>query len=400
MTKRICFIRQSVYPYELSFRREVETLRRTGYETHVITMRDRRGEHRGRREEVIDGVYVHRLPVTRRRGSTLRYLYDYLSFFVLAALKVTALHLRHPFDAVQVNTMPDFLVFAAAIPKLLGARVTVMMQEPVPELWQTLRDTPPPLPVRWAERAAIAWADHAFTVTQQLKEAFVQRGSHADKISVILNVPEPRFLSLATDPPPPSADGDSFTLICHGAIEERYGHDTMLEAVARVRPHIPGLRLRILGAGSYVEQFLALRARLGLEDCVDYLGWVSLERMVQELRAADVGIVAQKSSPYSNLVHTNKMYEYIALGKPVLASRLRAVQAYFDEDALCYFTPADPQSLADGILALYRDPARRQRLAENAYRLYQHYRWDRQKEVYLSVYRRLLERTPQRKGIV
>jgi glycosyltransferase involved in cell wall biosynthesis len=377
-----------MYPDELPFRREVETLRRAGFETHAICF----GEKNRKREEVVNGVYVHRIPLVRKKTSIARYLYDYLSFFSLATLKLTALHLQCPFDAIQIGTMPDFLVFAAIIPKLLGAKVVAKMHEPVPELWQTIHNSQPPRILKMVEQSALAYVDAAFTVTQQLKDAYVSRGADPNKISVILNAPESRFLGLEGNTvETASEDTEYFTLVSHGAIEQRYGHDTILEAMALVKAQIPGLRLRILGSGSYQDEFLALKSRMGLEDCVQYLGWVPLSQLIQELRASDVGIVAQKSSPYSNLVHTNKMYEFIALGKPVLASRLKSVEAYFDEDALCYFEPSNAESLAQGIWDLYQHPAKRQALAENAQRLYDQYKWEKQKEIYLSVYQALLD---------
>ena len=387
MTRRICFVRQAGYPDELSVRREVETLHRAGFETHVICLGGGNQKH----EEVVNGVYVHRIPLARKKTSIVRYLYDYLLFFFLAALKLTTLYLRCPFNAIQINTMPDFLVFAAFVPKLLGAKVVVMMHEPVPELWQTLYNSPPPRILKIAEQSALAYVDAALTVTQQLKDTYVSRGANPNKISVILNVPESRFLELENAGENAMEDSEHFTLISHGAIEERYGHDTMLEAVALIKSQIPGLRLRILGQGSYQEKFLALISQMGLEDCVQYLGWVPLFQMIQELRAADVGIVAQKSSPYSNLVHTGKMYEFIALGKPVLASRLKSVEAYFPEDALYYFEPGNAESLAQGIWDLYQHPAKRRALVENAQKLYDQYKCEKQKEIYLSVYRALLD---------
>jgi glycosyltransferase involved in cell wall biosynthesis len=154
--------------------------------------------------------------------------------------------------------------------------------------------------------------------------------------------------------------------------------------------------MRILGTGTYVDQMLDLRKHLCLEDCVEYLGYVPLEQMIQELRAADVGIVAQKSSPYSNLVHTGKMYDYMALGIPVLASRLEAVEAYFGEDALAYFEPDSPQSLAERILDLYLHPEKREALSRTAQIAYSRYRWQEQKKVYLSAYQDLLkDRVPR-----
>ncbi|MDM8530393.1 glycosyltransferase [Anaerolineales bacterium HSG25] len=403
--KRVCVIRLSTYFGDMSVQREVATLHDAGYETHVICMdallSERVEGEVYQRELTVDGIHVHRMPTRRKKQGLVRYMFDYVSFFLLAALKVTQLHVERPFDVIQVNTMPDFLIFVALIPKLMGAKLVVMMQEPVPELWETMRGTPPPKPIKWMEQGALMFANRALTVTQQLKDAYVSRGARADKISVILNVPEMRFLASDDKNPPElpelpelptgiptgvSSSDDHFTLICHGAVEKRYGHDTMLGAVSLLRSQIPNLRLKILGAGSYEDEFVAQIKQLGLAEQVQFLGWVTLEQMVQEIQAADVGIVAQKSSPYSNLVQTNKMYEYIAFKKPVLASRLRAVEAYFNSEALQYFEPNNPQSLAEQILYLYKNPNRREALVNNAYELYEHYQWDNQKQIYLSTF--------------
>jgi len=383
MAKRACIVRH--YTYELLVRREAEALCSAGFEVDVICLSA--SSHGS--EEIENGVHVYRLPVTRKKGSIARYVFDYLSFFLLVALKLTVLHLRHPYAVIQVNNMPDFLVFATLIPRLSGAKATLVMYEPTPELWATKYNALCLIkPLEIIEQLSLRYAHAVFAVTQQLKEVLVARGASADKITVMLNVPDARFFEQALDNAP-RGDGH-FTLICHGAVEERYGHDTILQAVARVKSHIPNLRLRILGGGSYLNEFLAQVEAMGLEDYVQYLGWVPRAQMVEELRNADVGIVAQKSSPYSNLVHTGKMYDYLACGKPVLASRLKSVRAYFDEDCLYFFEPGDPESLAAGILDLYQCPARRQTLINNSRRLYDLYKWDKQKIAYLAVYHSLV----------
>jgi glycosyltransferase involved in cell wall biosynthesis len=392
--KRVCVVRQSVYPYELSVRREVETLYRSGHETHVISLDTQEDGHK--REERIEGVYVHRLPLIRKKTSVARYVFDYLSFFLLAMIKLTQLHLKHRFDVIQVNTMPDFLVFCTIVPKMMGAKVLLMMHEPVPELWLTKYNSPPPRLLTLTEQSALAYADRVLTVTQQLKDVYVTRGADAEKISVILNVPESRFLTveedtaLDEDTAAVTPDEKYFTLICHGAIEKRYGHDTMLDAVKLVKSQIPTLRLRILGKGSYLDEFLEQTRQMKLDDSVQYLGWVPLSELVRELQAADVGIVAQKSSPYSNLVHTNKMYDYLNFGLPVLASRLKAVEAYWDDDSLYFFEPGSPESLAEGILDLYQHPNKQKLLVEYSQQLYNQYKWDEQKKIYLSTYETLM----------
>jgi glycosyltransferase involved in cell wall biosynthesis len=391
MAKRVCFVRQAfVYPEgESNLRREVETLARAEFETHIICLNSQRGE-RYPSEEIIDGIHVYRIPVVRKKSNVARYIYEYLMFFLRAAFKVTQLHLKHPFDAIQVNTMPDFLVFASLIPKALKSKVVLMMHEPVPELWQTLYHSRAPWILKKMEQSALAYADAVFTVTQQMKDTYVSRGADPEKISVILNVPDERLLTSVKLPEQGKPINGCFTLICHGAVERRYGHDTILKAVDLIKLEIPGIRLRVLGRGSYAEKFASEIGLMGLGKYVQYLGYVPTPVMLEELNAADVGIVAQESSSYSNLVHTNKMYEYIALGIPVLATRLKSMSAYFGDDAIAYFEPGNPESLAAAISDLYHHPEKRELLVGNARKLYDQYRWEKQKEIYLSVYQRLL----------
>lgn len=403
MAKRVCLVRHNFYPNDMMVHRQAIALRDYGFDVDVLTLR---GKDQAVFED-IDGIHVRRLPLTRTKGSVFRYLYDYLSFFVPTALMLTIQHLRHRYAFIQVNTMPDFLVFATLIPRLMGAKVMLQVDEPTPELWATRLGLTQEedlkqakfwqrviiRTLRWIQQVSLHYAHAVFTVTQQLKDNLVCHGADPDKITVVLNVPDPRLFRLTIEDGngerQPATAGDRFTLISHGAIEERYGHDTMLQAIALLRSSIPGLRLRITGHGSYRDAFLAQVVTLGLQDCVHYLGYVPLDQLVTELRQADVGIVAQKSSVYSNLVHTCKMYDYLDFGKPVIASRLRAVQAYFDDDSLCFFRAGDSDDLARAILELYEKPNRRSTLIDNSRRLYQRYCWEVQREEYWSAYARL-----------
>lgn len=400
LRRRAAVVRLSGYPGDMLVRREAEAIASLGYDVEVFCLR----EGAEAKDEIVGNVRVHRLPLQRRKRGIFRNLFEYVAFFFLVAWALTVEHLRRPFAVIQVNTMPDFLVFATLLPKMLGARVTLQMYEPMAELWEAKFQEQAPVPKkhgafplrRWAARLplailrriaiwAVAYADHTFTVTEPLKALLVRRGAAPEKITVVLNVPDVRLFGDA--PEERRCEPAGFRLICTGAIEERYGHDTMLHAIAALRAELPGLQLRITGDGGWRDAFLALRDSLGLQDCVHYLGYVPLESLVAELQAADAGVVAQKASPYSHLVHTGKMYDYLAFGKPVIASRLDAVRAYFDEDSLCYFTPGDPQDLARAIRELVRCPEHRRALVRNSQKQYARYRWDGQKDHFLSVYR-------------
>lgn len=381
----VCIVRQTDM-YEPSVQREAEALAAAGFDVDVLCMR-----HPDRpARTVVGGVRIISLPAALGRSSGSRYLVDYGWFFTLAAGALALRHLCRPYTVVQVNTMPDFLVFAAAVPKLLGSRVFLQMNEPTPELAETLFGGPSRVTRALArvEQRALRFANRVFTVTDELRQRYVERGADGAKISVVLNGTDPRVrLGDWT----PSHDGAlrAFTVICHGAIEDRYGQDTIVDAARLLRDAGRELRVVITGRGTAVDDLLARVARHGLGDVVTFAGWVSERELNDLLHGADVGIVAQKASPYSHLVHTNKMVDYWIFGLPVVASRLQATAALYGDDVMEYFAPGDAADLARAIARLQDDPARREHLARNGRAAHARHGWAVQREIYLAPFRAL-----------
>src|SRR5919204_555941 len=198
---RVCIVRQTDL-YEPPVQREAEALAGAGFDVEVLCMRHPERPRRAR----VNGVRITSLPASLHRSSRVRYALGYAWFFLLVACTLAARHLRRPYAAVQVKTMPDFLVFAAVVPKLLGARVFAYMNEPTPELAETLFG-PGPLNrvLELVEQRALAFADHAFTVTEELKQRYVDRGADPERITVVLNGADPKVRFGAWSPAPSAA---------------------------------------------------------------------------------------------------------------------------------------------------------------------------------------------------
>lgn len=374
--------------YEPPVQRAAEALVSAGWEVEVLLM-----AHPERpRRSTVNGVDVTDLPTSLGRSSRLRYAVDYALFFVLAAATLAIRHLRRPYTVVQVNTMPDFLVFAAAVPRLLGARVFLFVNEPMPELAETVFG-PGRVPrlLELIEQRSLAFADHAFTVTEQLKQRLVDRGAPAERITVVLNGADPnvRFGAWRATEDPAT---DEFRVICHGAVEERYGQDTLVEAIALLRGDLPDLRLVLTGRGSFVEDVMRMVRERGIDDIVTFHGWVAHERLNDLLHSAHLGVVAQKPSPYSHLVHTNKMVDFWLFGLPVVAGRLRATEELYDDGVIEYYAPGDARDLARAIRRVHDDPARREELVRNGAQAQRRNGWIVQREAYLRAYE--LDRIP------
>jgi glycosyltransferase involved in cell wall biosynthesis len=390
---RACFIRAWYYPIDPRVSREIAALVDAGHEVDVVCMRAD-GEPAFER---LGGVNVHRLPVARRRAGLLRYLLEFLVIQVMATLYVGVLHARRRYDFVQVNSLPDWLVFAALIPKLLGTPVILDLHECMPEYAATVYHLPLSHPLvrllRSIEQASIRFADLTFTCTEQMRERFVERGARADRLGVVLNSCDEerlqplRYVSEARA----RADG-RFVIVSHGTVDENFGIDVIVRAVARLRDEIPGLRLEIYGDGKQRVAIEALVRELNCEDLV----WLSRRivphaELLPRIAEADMGVVAIRRDAFRDLTHCNKMYELVALRKPIAISRTRAIEAYFGEDCFEYFESGDDRDLARAIATLYADPVRRERLVRRAAERAEPYRWIHQRELYLGLVNRVLK---------
>src|SRR5205085_2638425 len=117
----------------------------------------------------------------------------------------------------------------------------------------------------WLEQASIRFASAVVTPTAQLRDLFVARGADPAKISVVMDGADEAVFRREAGA---RADPGHFTLISHGTIDERYGLDTTIEAVACLRSEIPGLRLRIYGEGPDKPRLVRLAAARGIADRV------------------------------------------------------------------------------------------------------------------------------------
>ncbi len=387
---RICVIRQGRFSFDPRVRREVDALLAAGHEVDVLCL-SRPGEPRLERS---GRLTVRHLPVQHAGGGLILHLYNYFLFWLLATVTAGLLHLRRRYDVVQVNSMPDALVFAAIIPRLFGARVVLDLHECMPEFFSTKFGTgmrhPAVRLVSLQEQASIRFADHVLTCTAPMRDAFVRRGASSEKISVILNGSDEQTF----DPKRYSRAGgkkEEFVLVSHGTIEERYGLDTIIRAVALLREEIPTLRFKIYGEGSQVGALRQLAKDLTVEDRVWFSpGFVPMEELVHGIASADVGVVAMKRDAFRDLTLCNKMSDFITMRKPVITSRTRSVETYFDESCFLCFESDDEYDLAEAIRRLYAEPELAARLVQRAAEVNEAYRWHRQSEHYLTIISRLV----------
>jgi glycosyltransferase involved in cell wall biosynthesis len=165
-----------------------------------------------------------------------------------------------------------------------------------------------------------------------------------------------------------------------------YGVQTVIRSIPLLVARIPNLELKIVGHGEYLDKLISLAHELGVEERVHFTGWVPHKEIPGIISQADVGIVAM----LTDLMLPTKLFEYVAMTKPVVVTALPTMKAYFGEDCLTFYEPDNEQDLARSILEVYSQPSKARSMALRASELYENYRWRNSKHDYLRVYEELL----------
>lgn len=388
--KSVCIVVQSVYDLDPRVRRKAEALVGAGYSVDVLALR---GSGAGRPAYVLNGVNVMTISLGKKRGSLVRYLFEYVAFFVWVFLRVPWLMRRRRYVVIDVNTLPDFLIFAPMVARWMGAKLILDMHEITPEFYMSkygIGQTSWLIRLlEYVERISFDFADGVVTINEPILELLVGRGLSRSRATVVMNaVDEARFASGAVAPSRGEAD---FVMVYHGTLTRIYGLDIAIEAFALAHRDMPGAELWILGSGPEQHALATLARDRGVTSAVKLVGQVPAAEIPGWLSRCDVGILPIRRDVFLDFAFPNKLPEFIIAGKAVLVSRLGAIRHYFSEDAVAFCEPNNPADLAVQMKRLYGNAALRAALVRRAREEYAPIRWDLMKARYLEFISRVAD---------
>ena len=387
--KRMAAVSFSSFPGDPRPRRAAETFTGAGMLVDVICIMDDGSP----KEETFKGITIDRIAIRKIRGSKWIYLWQYCSFITAAFVKLTVRSLTRRYDIVHIHNMPDILVFAALVPKLLGSKVILDLHDPMPELMRTIFNLrKESRAVRWMtrlEKWSIAMADKVVTVNRACERLFASRSCEPAKVTVIMNSPDEKifkYVPARTQERKPEGLMAPFVMMYHGTIVERNGLDLAVEALEKVRQSVPGAELRIYGPRTpFLDEVMQAVSDKGLEKSVQYLGSRRLEELVHAIEECDVGVIPNKRSIFTEINTPTRIFEYLALGKPVVAPRAPGVQGYFDEDSLILFDLGNAEDLALKLIWVATHPQEAYETTRRGQSVYLNHAWSREQEKLLDV---------------
>ncbi len=371
-------------------RKDAETL--AAFEEFAVTVvAPKQGDKPNTRQ--LDGVNVIELDASRYRGKSISgYLASYLKFLWVAFWHCTRLALRGEIDVVHVHNMPDFLIFSAIVPRLLGKKVILDIHDSVPETFIGKFKNQSGLLFRLLcleESICCCLAHRILCVNHPQRDLLVSRGIPGRKISISMNVPDERWFGNGSGSGCIERKTNGFALVYHGTLAKRLGVDLTIRAVSNLQGRIPGLTFHVIGSGDEREELVALAESLGVSSYIKFHGVMPIDQIALSLREMNLGVISNRRNIATELMLPVKMLEYIALGIPVVAPPLKAIRHYFSDDMLGYFEAGNVDSLSSAILDAYQSKEKRQNRAENARRFLDQYGWEQQKLDFISLYRSL-----------
>lgn len=359
-------------------RREAEALAEAGMSVDVLCLR-KDGESK---EEIISGVSVRRLPLGRKRAGQLRYIFEYFAFTLLAFIHLSMRHLARHYDVAHVHNMPDFLVFTAFLPRLNGSKVVLDLHDPTPEVYMAKYSIGPDHPIirllKFIEKISVGFAHLVLTPNISFRSLFVARGCPENKIHIVMNTPDPAIFRgvIAGERGCVSEKQNILRLMYHGTVVERHGLQTAIEAMQILKDRGLNVVFDVYGEGDYVETFVKLVKVKRLNDTVFYHGHVSLDEIPYEITKCDIGLIPNMRTQFTEINFPTRIFEYLSMGKSVIAPRTRGIMDYFDERSVHFFEPGNADSLAKIILKVWKNPSERMETLNRGRLVYENHRWD------------------------
>ena len=386
--KRMAMVTFSAYPFDPRPRRAIDALLGAGATIDLICL----GDEKAPRREVRNGLNVFRVPLKHPRRGKVEYALRYGIFILIsgAVFAFRCLHCRY--DVVYVHNMPDILVLSALIPKALGAKVVLDLHDPMPELMKTIfhvsEENRSVQLMKRLEKWSIARTDLVVTVNLACKRIFSSRSCSPEKIAVVMNAPDGKifpFREAAAEVRGSRDNTRAFVIMYHGSLVERNGLDVAIEALALVRKRVPNSELYVFGPSTaFLERMQALAREKGLQDYVRYLGPRKLEELVTEIEKCDLGVIPNHRNAFTDINTPTRMFEYLALGKPVIAPSTLGITDYFSKESLLFFEPGDAADLARQIEFAYFHPREISEIARRGQNVYREHTWDREKQTLLD----------------
>ncbi|MGB5080351.1 MAG: glycosyltransferase family 4 protein, partial [Burkholderiales bacterium] len=351
-------------PFDRRVWQEATTLRDAGYVVSIICPTGRGCE---RTFEAIGGIHVYRYKLPVEASGVAGYVAEYAIALTWTFILSFRVLLTRGFDVVHACNPPDLLFLIGGFFKLFGKKFVFDHHDLNPELCEAKFGRR-----HWAyglmlklEQWTFRTADVSIATNESYRRIATGRGGMPpERVFVVRSGPSLERLKVL----PPDGRlkrGRRYLVGYVGVMGKQEGIEYLLQAARHVVSYFGrnDVHFGLVGGGTSLEEMKVLARRLGVADCVTFTGRVPDGELLAMLNTADVCVNPDPANELNDKSTMNKIMEYMALGKPIVQFDLTEGR-YSAQAASLYARKNDALDLAEKILELLDDPARRQAMGE------------------------------------
>lgn len=165
-----------------------------------------------------------------------------------------------------------------------------------------------------------------------------------------------------------------------------------MEAIHILKDKISDLKFNVFGRGDFLPAFLNEIETQNLSGLVEYKGSVFNEKIFDYINECNLGVIPNLNTTFTNLNLPVRIFEYLALKKPVIVPKTKGITDYFDQNSINYFDAGDAESLAETILDVYENSEKQNKIIEKGFEIYSKHKWSEEKNVLIRSANQLLEK--------
>jgi glycosyltransferase involved in cell wall biosynthesis len=233
-------------------------------------------------------------------------------------------------------------------------------------------------------RSAAFKASRVITFSE-FSRKLVLKGLRSKKEKRVIVVPpgvDPSWLEIKRQA------GGSMDLVLWGRMEDEKGIPELLRTLKEVAGRISGVKLHLIGKGNMIESYRKQAKDLGVQDRVNFHGWMSAVAIQEIIAKCAVGVFPSRVESFGL-----SMAEAMGAGLPLIATRVGALPEFIEDGVTgTLVSPGNIPALYRAILEKLENPDRAQALADNGREtVRQRFSWDKAAREMTEIYQTVLD---------
>ncbi|MEX0719726.1 MAG: glycosyltransferase family 4 protein [Balneolaceae bacterium] len=392
----ILMVLDSRFPPDIRVEKEAISLLEAGHNIGLLTISD----YKKSEQITFKGIKIYRVALSKFLGNKMHGLaavIPWIDYFV--AKQVLKILKDEDYDVIHLH---DLYLFGAAeiLKKKINALFVGDLHENYVDVlkdykWSTTYPNKLFISFSKWERKEKEWLqlfDKIIVVNEGMRDKNIQKGVPESDITVVSNsIDTAEFDEYEVDENIITRFKDYFTLVYVGGFVSNRGLEHVIRGMQELKTYSDKIRLLLVGDGEMMSTLKSLAKELNVEDVIIFEGWQPQEKIKSYLTASNIGLVPFKRTPQTDNSSSNKLYQYMYCGLPILATNCTSVKKLVvEENCGIIYQEENTKLLVEEVINLYENPPMRNEYSENGKKAVQKkYNWNKEAEKLIEVYNHL-----------